>query len=84
MTGIACRIIARGSFARRPSSSRRLNAETIFSRLMAFCLRWAESGRRPSVGSIASRSLISSSSRSMRLMSCAIVSAPMPPSKYSP
>ena len=34
---------------------------------MAFCLRWADSGRWPSFGSMAPRSLISSSSRSMPL-----------------
>ena len=44
----------------------------------------ADSGRRPSVASIASRSLISSESKSMRSMSRAMASAPMPPSKYSP
>ena len=44
ITGTTSRIIARGSLTRRPFSSRRLNAETIFRRLMAFCLRWADSG----------------------------------------
>ena len=52
---------------------------------MAFCLRWADSGLRPeSPGSMASRSLRSSSSKSMRSMSDLMASAPMPPSKYSP
>ena len=48
MTGTTSRIIARGSLMRRPCSSRRLKASTILSRLMAFCLRWADRGRTPS------------------------------------
>ena len=77
ITGTTSRIIALGSLIRRPCSSRRLNEATIFRRLMAFCLRWADSGLRPdSPGSMASRSLISSSSKSMRSISCLIASAP--------
>ena len=52
ITGTTSRIIARGSLTRRPWSSRRLKAVTIFSRLMAFCLRWADRGRWPSGGSM--------------------------------
>ncbi len=84
MTGTASRIMARGSLTRRPFSSRRLKAVTIFSRLMAFCLRWADRGRRPSSGSMAARSLTSSSSKSISSMRLAMASAPMPPRKYSP
>ena len=51
ITGTTSRIIARGSLTRRPCSSRRLNAVTIFSRLMAFCLRWADSGS-PALGRV--------------------------------
>jgi len=59
-----------------------LNEATIFSRLMAFCLRWALSGLRPDdVVSMASRSFFSSSSKSMRSMSALMASAPVPPSK---
>ena len=81
ITGTTSRIMARGSLTRRPLSSRRLNAETIFSRLMAFCLRCTERWRRPSSGSITSRSFTSSSSRSISSINCAIASAPMPPRK---
>jgi len=67
---------------RRPFSSRLLNEATIFRRLIAFCLRWALSGLRPDdVVSMASRSLRSSSSKSIRSMSALIASAPVPPSK---
>jgi hypothetical protein len=48
ITGTTSRIIALGSLIRRPCSSRRLNEATIFSRLIAFCLRWRDSGLRPS------------------------------------
>ena len=44
ITGTTSRIMARGSLTRRPWSSRRLKAATIFRRLMAFCLRWADRG----------------------------------------
>ena len=82
MTGTASRIMAEGSLTRRPlSGSRRLKAVTIFSRLMAFCLRWAERGRRPSAASMPRRSLISSESKSISPMSWAMASAPMPPRK---
>ena len=69
MTGTASRIMARGSLTRRPCWSRRLKAATIFSRLMAFCLRWTLSGFWPSGGSIIDRSLTSSSSKLIRSMS---------------
>ena len=81
ITGTTSRIMARGSLARRPWSSRRLKAVTIFSRLIAFWRRWADSGRRPSVASIASRSFVSSTSKSIRSIKRAMASAPMPPSK---
>ena len=84
ITGTTSRIMARGSLTRRPCSSRRLKAETIFSRLMAFCLRWADSGLRPSPGSMALAELdlllVEVDAVDERLMA----SAPMPPSKYSP
>ena len=47
ITGTTSRIIAFGSLSRRPWSSRWLNEATILRRLMAFCLRWADSGLRP-------------------------------------
>ena len=82
MTGTTSRIIAFGSFRRRPCSSRWLNEATIFSRLMAFWRRCADSGLRPlDVWSMASRSLISSSSKSIRSISALMASAPVPPSK---
>ena len=56
MTGTASRIMARGSLMRRPCSSRRLKAVTILRRLIVFWRRCAESGRRPSLASIMSRS----------------------------
>jgi hypothetical protein len=40
----------RGSLIRRPFSSRWLNEATILRRLMAFCLRCADRGLRPSSG----------------------------------
>ena len=52
ITGTTSRIMARGSLTRRPLSSRRLKAATIFRRLMAFCLRWADRGCWPSGGSM--------------------------------
>ena len=50
---------------------------------MAFWRRCADSALRDELGpgSIASRSLISSSSKSMRSINCLIASAPVPPSK---
>ena len=82
ITGTTSRIIAFGSFSRRPFSSRLLNEATIFSRLIAFCLRWALSGFLPFCDtSIASRRRSSSTSKSIRSMSDLIASAPVPPSK---
>ena len=61
----------------RPSASRRLNAETTLSRLMALALRW------PLAVSMTSRRKTSSASRSRRAMRSLTASAPMPPVKYS-
>ena len=56
----------RGQVRPRDQMEGDLNEDTIFSRLIAFCFLCAESGFCPAGGSIASRSLISSSSKSSR------------------
>ena len=81
ITGTTSRIIAFGLLTRRPDSSRWLNDATILRRLIAFCLRCADSGLPFRPFSMASRILTSSESNSMESISILIASAPVPPVK---